>query len=50
MTASDSKVYKTDCLNEDGISMLLSIIPLKTRQEIKEWISGKNSPLDQQSK
>ncbi len=41
MKASDSKVYLTDCLQEEGIDLLISILPLKNRLMIREWIKGK---------
>ncbi len=50
MKSSDSKAYLTDCLTEDGIEFLVSILPLKNRLAIQEWIKGKNNPLDEQSK
>jgi len=50
MKANDSKVYDTDCLNEDGINLLLLIIPAKNKLAIQEWLKCKNNPLDEQSK
>lgn len=50
MRSSDSKIYFTDCLTEEGIELLVSILPLKNRLVIQEWIKGKNNPLDEQSK
>ena len=50
MTASDGKKYNTDCLTIKGINVLLDILPGKQRQVLKEWLSGGNSPLDEQSK
>lgn len=50
MKANDCKVYDTDCLNEDGINLLLLIIPAKNKLAIQEWLKGKNNPLDEQSK
>lgn len=50
MISKDKKVYNTDCLNEDGINLLLLILPLKKKIAIKEWVNGKSSPLDEQSK
>ena len=50
MKANDSKVYNTDCLTEEGINLLLLIIPAKNKLAIQEWLRGKNNPLDEQSK
>lgn len=50
MRASDSKIYNTDCLTEEGINLLLLLLPIKNRLAIQEWIKGKNNPLDEQSK
>jgi len=50
MKANDSKVYNTDCLTEEGINLLLLIIPSKNKLAIQEWLRGKNNPLDEQSK
>lgn len=50
MKSTDSKTYLTDCLTEEGIDLLVSILPLKNRLAIQEWIKGKNNPLDEQSK
>lgn len=50
MKASDSKVYDTDCLTEEGINLLLLILPMKNKLAIQEWIKGKNNPIDEQSK
>ena len=50
MRSSDSKIYLTDCLFEEGIDLLVSILPLKNRRIIQDWIKGKSNPLDEQSK
>ncbi len=50
MKSSDSKAYLTDCLEEEGIDLLVSILPLRNRLAIQKWIKGKNNPLDEQSK
>ena len=50
MRAKDSKVYNTDCLTIEGIDLVLLLIPTKNKLQIKEWLEGKNSPLDEQSK
>lgn len=50
MRAADSKIYNTDCLTEEGINMLLLLLPIKNKLAIQEWIKGKSNPLDEQSK
>lgn len=50
MKANDSKLYNTDCLSEEGINLLVFILPIKNKLLIQEWIKGKNNPLDEQSK
>ena len=50
MTAADSKIYNTDCLTEEGINLLLLLLPIKNKLVIQEWIKGKKNPLDEQSK
>lgn len=50
MTASDGKVYSTDCLNSKGITMLADILPGKQRSDVLNWLGGGNNPLDEKSK
>ena len=50
MRAADSKIYNTDCLTEEGIDLLLLLLPIKNKLAIQEWIKGKSNPLDEQSK
>ena len=50
MRAADSKIYNTDCLSEEGINLLLLLLPIKNKLALQEWIKGKNNPLDEQSK
>jgi cell filamentation protein len=50
MRAADSKIYNTDCLTEEGINLLLLLLPIKNRLVIQEWIKGKKNSLDEQSK
>lgn len=48
--AKDDKKYLSDVINEDGIRMVVSIIPSKYKEEIMDWIKGSLDPLDKQSK
>ena len=50
MTASDGKVYDTDCLSIKDLDILLDILSRKRRKILKEWLKGNNDPLDEQSK
>ena len=50
MTASDGKVYDTDCLSIKDLDILLDILPRKRRKILKELLKGNNDPLDEQSK
>lgn len=50
MTATDGKLYNTDCLTTKGLECLLDVLPGKQRQVLKEWLKGNNDPLDEQSK
>ena len=50
MYADDGKKYLTDVINEDGVRMLLTIIPLKYKKQIQQWIKGLLDPIDEQSK
>ena len=50
MTASDGKVYSTDCLNSKGIKMLADLLPGKQRVDVLNWLGGGNNPLDELSK
>ncbi|MDY0143638.1 MAG: Fic family protein [Bacteroidales bacterium] len=48
--AEDNKKYLSDVINENGVRLLLTIIPSKYRKEIQEWMSGMLDPIDEQSK
>ncbi len=50
MTASDGKVYDTDCLSIKDLEIFLDVLPKKHRSILKEWLKGNNDPLDEQSK
>jgi len=50
LTAADGKRYLTDILNQDGIDQLLFLLPSKKNENIKKWLKGSNSPIDEQSK
>lgn len=48
--ANDGKKYISDVIDENGVRLLLSIIPSKYKKQIQDWISGMLDPLDEQSK
>ena len=48
--AADDKKYLSDVINEDGVKMLLSIIPSKYKKAIQDWIKGLLDSVDEQSK
>lgn len=50
MTASDGKQYNTDCLNQEGINLLLMLLPTKEKLVFTDWLKGMNDPVDMQSK
>lgn len=50
MTASDGKLYNTDCLTNEGVACLLDVLPKGQRGVLKGWLQGSNDPLDERSK
>ena len=48
--ADDGKKYLSDVINEEGIRLLLTIIPSKYKKAIQDWIKGLLDPIDEQSK
>ncbi|MCR5309712.1 MAG: Fic family protein [Bacilli bacterium] len=48
--AVDGKKYLSDVINEEGVRLLLSIIPSKYKKAIQDWIKGLLDPIDEQSK
>ncbi len=48
--SSDGKKYKTDVINEEGVRLLLTIIPSKYKKQLSGWIIGLLDPIDEQSK
>ncbi len=48
--ANDGKKYLSDVINEEGIRLLLTIIPSKYKKEIQDWIKGLLDSIDEQSK
>lgn len=48
--AEDGKKYLSDVINEEGVRLLLIIIPSKYKKVIQNWIKGLLDPIDEQSK
>ena len=48
--AEDGKKYLSDAINEEGVRLLLTIIPSKYKKAIQDWIKGLLDPIDEQSK
>ena len=48
--AKDNKKYISDVINEEGVRLLLTIIPSKYKKQIQDWIQGMLDPIDEQSK
>jgi len=48
--AEDNKKYLSDVINENGVRLLLTIIPSKYKKEIQDWMNGMLDPIDEQSK
>ncbi|MDR1698154.1 MAG: Fic family protein [Erysipelotrichaceae bacterium] len=48
--ARDGKKYLSDVINENGVRLVLSIIPSKHKKEVQSWIKGLLDPIDEQSK
>ena len=48
--AQDGKKYLSDVINEEGVRLLLTIIPSKYKKAIMDWIKGLLDPIDEQSK
>ena len=48
--ADDGKKYLSDVINEEGVRLLLTIIPSKYKKAIQDWIMGLLDPIDEQSK
>ena len=48
--ADDGKKYLSDVINEEGVRLLITIIPSKYKKEISDWIKGMLDPIDKQSK
>jgi len=50
LTASDGKKYLTDVINDDGLNLLISVLPNKKTDAFLQWIKVKGTSIDEQSK
>ena len=48
--ADDGKKYLSDVINEEGVRLILTIIPSKYKKASQDWIKGLLDPIDEQSK
>ena len=48
--ASDNKKYLSDVINENGVRLLMTIIPSKYKKEIQDRLNGMLDLIDEQSK
>ncbi len=50
LTASDGKKYMTDVVDEDGVNLIIALIPSKNSEVFDKWIKGIGSSVDEKSK
>lgn len=50
LTAKDGKKYLTDVIDEDGLNVLLAILPSKKSGVFLSWVKNKATSIDEQSK
>ena len=50
LTAKDGKKYLTDVIDEDGLNLLIGILPSKKSDVFLRWIKAKGTSIDEQSK
>ncbi len=50
LTAKDGKEYLTDVIDEDGLNLLIAILPSKKSDVFLRWIKTKGTSIDEQSK
>ena len=50
LTAKDGKKYLTDVIDEDGLNLLIGILPSKKSDVFLKWIKTKGTSADEQSK
>lgn len=50
LTAKDGKKYLTDVIDEDGLNLLITILPSKKSDAFLRWVKQKATSIDEQSK
>lgn len=50
LTAKDGKKYLTDMIDDDGLNLLVSVLPSKKSDIFLKWIKRKGTSIDEQSK
>lgn len=50
LTAKDGKAYLTDVVDDDGVNMVIAIIPSKKSNLFSNWIQGIGNSIDEKSK
>ena len=50
LTAKDGKKYLTDVIDDDGLNLLIAIIPSKKSAVFLKWVRTKGTSIDEQSK
>ena len=50
LTAKDGKQYLTDVIDDDGLNLLIAIIPSKKSAVFLKWVKTKGTSIDEQSK
>ena len=50
LTAKDGKKYLTDVIDDDGLNLLISILPNKNSNVFLKWVKSKGTSIDEQSK
>ena len=50
LTAKDGKKYLTDVIDDDGLNLLIAILPSKKSAVFLKWVKTKGTSIDEQSK
>ncbi len=50
LTAKDGKKYLTDVIDDDGLNLLIAILPSKKSAVFLKWVKSKGTSIDEQSK
>lgn len=50
ITAKDGKKYLTDVIDDDGLNLLITVLPCKKSDVFLKWVKTKGTSVDEQSK